>query len=61
MGNYTFLIEIISVFRTRLYMQHLSSLFWFLLTILSIIGLTAFPLISAGSQISTAPFTITSK
>ena len=30
-------------------------LFWFLLTILSIVSLTAFPLISVKSQISTAP------
>ena len=43
-----------SVFDTKLYMQHLLSLLWFLLTILSVLSLTAFPLISVGSQISAA-------
>ena len=32
-----------SDFRTKLYMQHLHSLFWFLLTILSSLSLTTFP------------------
>ena len=36
-------------------MQHIRSLFWFLLTILSILSLTAFPPVSVGSQISVAP------
>ena len=36
---------IMSVFRTKLCMQHLRSSFWFLLTILSILSLTAFALI----------------
>ena len=36
-------------------MQNLHSLSWFLLTILSIISLTAFPFISIGSQLSAAP------
>ena len=53
-GNSTFPIAIMSVFRTKLYMQHLRSLFWFLLSILSILSLTGFPLISVGSQISAA-------
>ena len=44
------------VLRTKLYTEHFPTLFWFLLTILSILSLTVFPLISAGSQISTAPF-----
>ena len=35
-------------------MQHLRSFFWFLLTALTILGLTAFPLMSVGSQISVA-------
>ena len=51
-GNKTFPIVIMSVFRTKLYMQHLRSLFWFLLTILSIFSFTVLPLISTGSQIS---------
>ena len=51
----TFPIAIMSDFMPKLYMQHLRSLFWFLLTILSILSLTAFPLISVKSQISTAP------
>ena len=51
----TFPIAIMTVFRTKLYMQHIRSLFWFLLTILSILSLTAFSLISVGSQISVAP------
>ena len=29
-GNYTFPIAIMSVFRTKLYMQYLHSIFWFL-------------------------------
>ena len=29
-GNYTFPIAVMSVFRTKLYMQHLQSTFWFL-------------------------------
>ena len=36
-------------------MQHLRSLFWLLLTILNILSLTAFPLISVLSQISATP------
>ena len=36
-------------------MQHLRSLFWFLLTILSILSVSGFLLISVGSQISAAP------
>ena len=48
-------IAIMSVFRTKLYMQHLRSLFWFLLTILSILSLTAFSVIIVGSQKSAAP------
>ena len=36
-------------------MQHLRCLIWFLLTILNIVSLTAFPLISVGSQIDAAP------
>ena len=36
-----------SVFRTKLYLKHLRTLPWFLLTLLSILSLTAFPLISA--------------
>ena len=55
-GNKTFPIVIILVFRTKLYMQHLRSLFWFLLTIMSILSLTVFPLVSAGSKISPASF-----
>ena len=51
----TFPFAIMSVFRTKRYMQRSRSLFWFLLTILSILSLTAFPLISVGSQISAAP------
>ena len=44
-----------SVFRTKLYMQHLHSLLWFLLTILRILSLTVFALISVGCHISAAP------
>ena len=51
----TFLIAIMTVFRTKRYMQHLRSLFWLLLTILSILSLTAFPTISVGSQIRFGP------
>ena len=40
---------------TKLYMQHLRSLFWFLLNIRSILSLNAFPFIIVVSQISTAP------
>ena len=43
-GSKTFLIAIMSVFRNKLYIQHLSSLFRFLLTILSNLSLTKFPL-----------------
>ena len=42
-------------------MQHLHSFFWLLLTILSILNLTVFPLISASFQISAAPFHIQMK
>ena len=56
-GNQTFSVTIMLVCRTKLYMQNFRSLFWFLLTILSILSLTAFTLISVGTQISTAlPF-----
>ena len=41
-----------SVFRTKLYLQHLRTLFWFLLSTLSILSLTAFPLINICYQIS---------
>ena len=51
-GNQTFPMAKMSAFRTKRCMQHIPSLFWFLLTILSIRSLTAFPLISIGSQIS---------
>ena len=54
-GNQTFPIAMMSVFRTKLYMQHLCSFFWFLLTALSILRLTAVPLMSVGSQISVPP------
>ena len=54
-GNQTFPIVIMSIFRTKLYMQHLRSLVWFLLTMLSILSLTTFPLISVGYQVSAAP------
>ena len=60
--NKTFPIVIMLDFRTKLYMQHLRSLFCFLLTILSILSFTVFPLISAWSKISAARhFTIRSK
>ena len=44
-----------SVFTTKVYLQHLRTLSRFLLTILSILSLTAVPLISARHQISAAP------
>ena len=50
-GNQTFPIGIMSVFKTRLYIQHLRSLFWFLLTMLGIISLTTFPIRSVGSTV----------
>ena len=56
-GNKTFPIVTMLVFRTKLYIQHLHGLFWFLLTIMSILSFTVFPLINAGSKIS-APSTI---
>ena len=60
--NKTFPIVIMLDFRTKLYMQHLRSLFCFSLTILSILSFTVFPLISAWSKISAARhFTIRSK
>ena len=37
-------------------MQHLCSLFWFLLTILSILSFTVFRIASAVSKISATPF-----
>ena len=52
-GNKTFPIVIMLVFRTKLYMEHLRSL---LLTIMNILSFTVFPLVSAGSKISAAPF-----
>ena len=51
-GNYTFPIAIMLVFRTKLYLQHLPSLFWLLLTIPSILSVTTFPLLSDDFQIS---------
>ena len=50
----TFPIAVMSVFKEKLYMQHLCTLFSFLLTVLSILSLTAFPHISIGSQINAA-------
>ena len=47
-GSQTFPIAIMSAFRTKFYMQHL------LLTILSTLSLTAFPLTRVDSQISAA-------
>ena len=49
-GNQTFPTAIMSVLRIKLYMQHLWSLFCFLLTILTINTLTAFPFIRVGFQ-----------
>ena len=54
-GNQTLPTAIMSVFRTKLYLQHLRTLFWFLLTILNILSLTAFPLISVRYHICAAP------
>ena len=44
-----------SGFRKTLYMGNLRSLFWFLVTILSILSLAVLPLTSAGSQVSVVP------
>lgn len=52
--DWTFPVALMSVFRTKRYMQYLRNLFWFLITILIIFNLTVFPFISAGFQLKIA-------
>ena len=53
-GNQTFQLQQCQFLGQNFYLQHLRPLFWFLLTILSILSLTIFPLISVHHQISAA-------